>query len=77
MCVEFTAEKTELNSLVTSALGDEPKELEDAWETDEDAEVEGEVSLDQAVRHLVMGEPLNKNAGSQHGDGVDVAFRPP
>src|ERR1700722_16310270 len=56
MCVELTAEKTALNSLVTAALGDDLKELKDAWETNEDAEVEGEV--------------LNKNAGSQYGDAL-------
>jgi hypothetical protein len=61
---------TALNWLVTAALGYEPKELKDAWEIDEDAEVEGEAAPDQAVRHLVMGEPLNKNAGSQYGDAL-------
>jgi len=54
-------------SLITAVLGPEPNELKDAWETDEDAEVEGAFTPDTPLRHLVMGQPLIEEAGSEYG----------
>jgi hypothetical protein len=62
-------------SLIAASLGGDPNELRDAWETEEDAEVEGLVSFDQAVRHLVMGEPLNQDCGSEYGYALERLCR--
>ncbi len=62
--------------LITATLDGDPNELKDSWETNEDAQIESQVSLDQAVRHLVMGEPLEKDAGSEYGYAARTALPP-
>lgn len=58
-------------ALIAEALGGDPNEFKDPWEADEDGEVEGLVTVDQALRHLVMAEPLNRDCGSEYGYALE------
>jgi hypothetical protein len=63
-------------SLIAALLQAEASEFEDEWEEGEPGEqTDSEISLEHAVRCLVMGEQLGKAVGSQYGYALERLCR--